>query len=331
MASLSIQTYSLANNRFCWSGIGVRNSAAADPDMQPHRHSFFQIFFVASGSAVHELGDLVLDGQAGSIFFISPYTTHRVTFPADAECYVIYFNAQCLQDGTGPLEAAALDVQLLRRPELAPFVHQPHCNYQLEPQLRDEVRQRCLRIQACCAERGPYDAAQARAELVLLLTSVAKQYADHFISQGHYSGCAGPVIDARARGALDFIQRNFKRPLSLGEVAEHVHLTGTYLTQLLKRELGQSFKQILDETRLETSKNLLAYTDARMQKIALDSGFIDQAHFAKRFRAYTRLTPGQFRRQHRSSLTRSADCHLEIDKSSTAPDKSGARRIPTMS
>ncbi|MDO9405082.1 MAG: AraC family transcriptional regulator [Polaromonas sp.] len=301
MGTNSIQTFSLEHKQFCWSGVGARSTEAADPDMQPHRHSFFQIFFVAAGSANHEIGDRVYEAGPGSIFFISPYTVHRVSFPDDAECYVLYFSAHGVHEGFSPSEATAYDEQLLRRPELAPFVYQSRCSYRLDAEDIARARHLCRRIQACCLEKGPYDAAQARAEMVLLLTLVAKKYADTFKAL-QQDACINSVIDSRVRAALDFIHRNFARSMTLNDVATHVHLTGTYLTHLLKQELGKSFKQILDEARLENSKNLLAYTDHRMQKIAAQSGFIDQAHFAKRFKAYTHLTPGQFRRQHQSAL-----------------------------
>lgn len=302
MSATTIPTFSLAHKQFCWSGVGVRGTAAADPDMQPHRHSFFQIFFVAAGSATHEIGDQVYEAGSGSIFFISPFTVHRVTFPEDAECYVLYFSAQGVHEGFSPSEATAHDEQLLRRPELAPFVYQRKCSYVLDAGEIDQVRELCKRIQACCTEQGPYDAAEVRAELVLLLTLVAKKYASTFDALKNEGG-VGRIVDSRARAALDFIQRNFHRPITLTDVASHVHLTGTYLTHLLKQELGKTYKQILDEARLENSKNLLAYTDNRMQKIAVQSGFIDQAHFSKRFKAYTQLTPGEFRRQHQAAAS----------------------------
>jgi AraC-like DNA-binding protein len=95
--------------------------------------------------------------------------------------------------------------------------------------------------------------------------------------------------------------------VSLNDVADKVHLAATYLSNLLKQETGKSFKQLLDELRLEHSKNLLWYTDMTPQQIALASGFLDQPHFAKRFKAYMSLTPGQFRKQHRTSVVELAD------------------------
>ena len=301
MLNRKIQTYTLAQKDFCWSGIGARDTASADRNMSAHRHSFFQIFFVASGAATHEIGGRLFEAGAGSIFFVSPFTIHRVSFPVDAECYVVYFSGDFLLPGLALPEAAAAPDQLLRQPELAPFVFQSACDYVLAGEEIAQVRYRCQRIEAASQSRGVFDAAEARAELVLLLTLVGKKYLREF-KRLEQSSHAESTLDKRARLALDFLKQHFARPLTLEDVASEVHLTGSYLTHLLKRETGKSFKQLLDELRLENSKNLLAYTDSSMNRIAEASGFLDQAHFARRFRSLTQQTPGQFRRQHRTLM-----------------------------
>jgi AraC-like DNA-binding protein len=303
MISRSVQTFSLSQKQFCWSGFGVRSTADAQPDMAPHRHSFFQVFFVASGTAVHEIGDRRFRAEAGSIFFVAPYTVHRVAFPADSECYVVYFSTQFVQQQLGlPDEAALHDMDFHRLPELAPFFFQRHCSYQLGTSETAEARLHCLRMMEASEQRGIFDAARARAELTLLLTLVAKKYLKEFQQLERATTGLDHSVDRRARAAVEYLKQNFRRTITLHEVAEEVHLTGTYLTHLLKQETGKTYKNLLDELRLEHGKELLAYTDMPMQRIAEDSGFLDQVHFTKRFKSYTGMTPGQYRRHHHAPL-----------------------------
>ncbi len=298
---VKLQTFSLLQKQFCWSGIGIRNTDSADPAMPPHRHSFFQVVFVADGVAVHEFGAQTLQARAGSIFFISPFVVHRLMFKPDTECYVIYFDAQFLKHGFGAPEIVAEDSQLYQMPELAPFVYQRHCSYQLSTEEIAYVRARCIRIGQACASRGFFDAVEARAELTQILTCVGKKYLDSFRNIDRASG-DGHLLDQRARKAIAYLKQNFQHEVPLDEVAREVHLTGNYLTVLLKRETGRSFKQILDELRLENSKALLAYTDAPIKRIAVESGFLSQAHFARRFKSFTSITPGHFRRKHHAPM-----------------------------
>jgi len=302
MLTRAVPTFSLAQKTFCWSGFGVRSTADAQRDMAPHRHSFFQIFFVAAGTAMHEMAGRTLRMRSGSIFFVPPFMAHRVVFPADADCYVIYFSAHfILQHLALPDDAAHQNPDLLRLPELAPFYFQQHCNYQLDDTETSEARAHCHRMLEASTRRGVFDAARARAELTLLMTMVAAKYLPDF--QRHERAGAVPnLIDKRARAAVAFLAQNFRHNITLDQVAAEVHLTGTYLTQLLKQETGKTYKHLLDELRLEHSKQLLAYTDISMLKVAEDSGFLDQVHFIKRFKLYTGLTPGQYRRLHHAPL-----------------------------
>lgn len=299
--SSALQTFSLAQKQFCWSGIGIRDQRSADATMPAHRHSFFQVFFVVKGTALHEIGDRVFHATAGSIFFVSPFVVHRLEFGPGTECYVLYFSAQFLQQGFGVAEVDVQDSRLYQLPELAPFVYQAHCSYQLDATETAYARERCVRIAQACVERSFFDAASARAELTLLLACVGKKYLPAFksIDRAHSED---HFVDARARKALAFLKQNFRADLSLDQVAREVNLTGNYLTLLLKRETGKSFKNILDELRLECSKQLLAYTDTPLKKVAIESGFIDQAHFARRFKSYTNATPGEFRRRHHAPI-----------------------------
>jgi AraC-like DNA-binding protein len=313
MDSSLIKTYTLEQKDFCWSGIGVRNAAAADCNKAAHRHSFFQIVFVAGGEVHHQIGGKIHQAREGSIYFINPATVHRASFPDGCACYFLYFSPQFLHQGFGGGAAGMADGGLYRTPELAPFFYQDHCSYQLEGAEIAEVRGRCERIADACSQRGLFDAARARAELVLLLTLVAAKFSDEFRSATRAARGTGAdqSLDKRVRGALQHMHRQIDQPLTLEGVARSVNLTGTTLTHLLKAETGKSFKKLLDEIRLDKAQDLLAYTDAPVQRIAEGSGFPDQGHFARRFKDRTTLTPSEFRKRHQSLMEQGGvDVHM---------------------
>lgn len=95
--------------------------------------------------------------------------------------------------------------------------------------------------------------------------------------------------------AISYISRHFSAPISLEEVAEHVHLNASYFSSLFKQSTGSSFKEYLTMIRIEESKRLLANTDYTVIDIAVATGFEDQSYFSKVFKKYTGLTPKQYR------------------------------------
>ena len=68
----------------------------------------------------------------------------------------------------------------------------------------------------------------------------------------------------------------------------------------LQRQLGvgrSSFSALLLETRLALSAKLLAQSQQSPAEIGYVCGFSDQAHFTRRFKEHSALTPGTFRAQ----------------------------------
>ena len=95
--------------------------------------------------------------------------------------------------------------------------------------------------------------------------------------------------------AMLYISEHFNAPLTLEEVAAHVHLHPSYFSTLFKSSTGSSFKEYLNMVRIEESKRLLSNTDYSIIDIAVAVGFEDQSYFSKVFKKYTGLTPKQFR------------------------------------
>lgn len=95
--------------------------------------------------------------------------------------------------------------------------------------------------------------------------------------------------------AMLYISEKFNTPLSLEEVATHVHLHPSYFSTIFKNVTGSSFKEYLNKIRIEESKLLLLNTDFSIIDIAIAVGFEDQSYFSKVFKKFTGTTPKQFR------------------------------------
>lgn len=98
------------------------------------------------------------------------------------------------------------------------------------------------------------------------------------------------------RKAMEYISKHFSEPITLEEVAQHVHLNPSYFSSSFKNAYGSSFKEYLNMVRVEESKRLLTNTDFPLISIAVSTGFEDQSYFSKVFKKYTGITPKQYRR-----------------------------------
>lgn len=83
--------------------------------------------------------------------------------------------------------------------------------------------------------------------------------------------------------------------LSIEYLADQVHLSKNYLSDLLKKETGRSAKEHINDFIVEKAKYRLLASNAAVSEIAYDLGFNYPHYFSRLFKSKTGLTPQEFR------------------------------------
>ena len=78
-------------------------------------------------------------------------------------------------------------------------------------------------------------------------------------------------------------------------VAKRLYRSRSTLQRQLVAE-GTSYRQILESTRQSLAENYLRSDDYSQAEVAFMLGFTDQSNFARAFRRWTGMTPGEFRK-----------------------------------
>ena len=99
------------------------------------------------------------------------------------------------------------------------------------------------------------------------------------------------------QSALDYIEKNFEKGVTLEEVAEYVHLSTFYLSKLFKKELNVNFVSYVIERKIEKAKELLESTDMPVLNIALELNYQEPNYFSKVFKKVTGMTPSDYRKR----------------------------------
>ncbi len=98
--------------------------------------------------------------------------------------------------------------------------------------------------------------------------------------------------------AISYISEHYTADISLKTLADHVHLSANYLSNLFKKEVGQKFVDYINALRIEQAKKLLLTSSKRTLQISDETGFSDSAYFSKVFKKATGLSPAEYRRIH---------------------------------
>ena len=104
-----------------------------------------------------------------------------------------------------------------------------------------------------------------------------------------------------SKGILGKIEREVKEKyasnLTLKELSERYYVNSAYLGQLFRKKYGCSFKDYLNQYRMEEAAKLLIRTDQKIYQIAEAVGYKDVDYFVNRFIAVKGCTPAKFRKQ----------------------------------
>lgn len=96
--------------------------------------------------------------------------------------------------------------------------------------------------------------------------------------------------------AKDYIMKNFgDYELSVQKLADHLHISASYLSLIFKKEAGTTFLKYLIKVRLDTAVALLKNPDNRISYVAEKVGYPDVSYFSYFFKKNFGLSPREFR------------------------------------
>ncbi len=93
-----------------------------------------------------------------------------------------------------------------------------------------------------------------------------------------------------------FINREFKNPISIANLAEFLSLSVSRTSRLVKIHTGRNFPDLLAERRIVHAKFLLENSFFTMALVSSHCGFSDTSYFFRTFRKIQKITPAEHRR-----------------------------------
>ena len=97
---------------------------------------------------------------------------------------------------------------------------------------------------------------------------------------------------------FQYLADNYRKDISLADAASIVHFSEAYLSRLLKKELGLTFKQYLTLLRTSQGASFLRNTEESITSIAYSCGFNSTNAFITAFKSLYLTTPGKYRKDY---------------------------------
>jgi YesN/AraC family two-component response regulator len=95
--------------------------------------------------------------------------------------------------------------------------------------------------------------------------------------------------------AIRVITSQYSDPdLNLEKVADQLPVSAAQLSRILNHEVGISFRQLLQQTRIEEAKRMLATHKYSIKQVAYSVGFSDSHYFSRCFKKVTGYKASEF-------------------------------------
>ncbi|MFN6446549.1 MAG: helix-turn-helix domain-containing protein [Nostoc sp. DedSLP05] len=111
---------------------------------------------------------------------------------------------------------------------------------------------------------------------------------------------------------FNFIEANYYQQIALSDVAIAVGYSSTYLTDLVRRQTGQTVQNWIIEYRMTAARGLLLNTDETIETIAAKIGYQNVTHFFRQFRQHHGTTPQSWRTEHRQQENKATTKELLV-------------------
>ncbi len=236
-------------------------------------HKDIEFEYITEGVAEFTIDGRSFFAEAGQTVCVNCYCTHRINAPVHARVAILMINNQfCVKNG--------IDVSKLQFDEL---MSDPHISL-LFKTIIEEYESGVSKF---------HDAA-IRAAVLNLLVYISRNYSrESEREEGSELRSFGSAFEYTTR-AIDFINKNYKRKLTLEEIAAASGASKYHFLRTFKKVTGYTVTDYINQIRCKSAKEMLMSGEYSVKETALLSGFENLSHFTNTFKKYENALPSDF-------------------------------------
>jgi AraC-like DNA-binding protein len=250
----------------------------------PHKHDFYLVMLVTSGSGWHEIDFKRYSVKPGCVFLMQPGQMHYWKLSSNTDGYV-FFHSRSFFDKAYTLNTV----------HDFPFFKSFHSNP-------------CIRINSKSIE----EAGRLMAEMIKEHRSVLpyKMQRLHSLLNLVYTGLARIYKGNEKAGNRKYfehfrkfeqlLEKNFREQKLPGFYAEKLNMTGRHLNRIVRECTGKTSAEFIAERVILEAKRLLMHSTHNVSETGYELGFADSSYFVRFFKAHTGTTPLTFLKEYKT-------------------------------
>lgn len=245
------------------------------------------MFFLAEGDLVMEVDGEKIELFQGDTLIVDANTPYRPLQSNGCVYYYFYFNSTQTDSFKSEFSILRSHCQGIANFSYS-FKYTNRTVIEVDTVTRHIENSRIAKIMNRCAE---LDFWKRPNEKMLL-----DVYLKEILIQLSLMRRQSEEIDPPFERMLNYIQTNYKKDITLSDVADFVHLSPSYAAKLFKRNIGIRCCDYLNNIRLAEACGMLINTNMRISAVAEAVGYKSQYYFARQFKKTYGITAMQYRK-----------------------------------
>lgn len=248
----------------------------------PHKHLFYELFILSSGSTIHNVDFLEFQLSANTLFFISQGQLHiwAKNLRKSLVGFRLMFNETFMTHNfikpNFLFELVYLN-NIYFNPLLA-----------IEPNAKIYTYFELLHQEYQDENRNKHS---LQAMLYLILNEIQK------IANAQIPNQAENLNDLTIyKQFLNNVENSFNQNISIDTYAENLCISTRQLSRIVKNLANLTLNQVIQNRKILEAKRLLKYSNLSINEIAYQSGFEDASYFIRLFKKLENCTPNEFKK-----------------------------------
>lgn len=250
---------------------------------QLHRHIYFELVYVFSGTATHHLGDETAQLRAGDYFIIDTGSVHCYRDVKDFEIINCLFLPEYIDRALAdcPSLSSLLSNQMLRFGLPVNVQTADRIFHDTTGKVGHIIR--TMEQEYAAKGTGYMELLRCYLTQVLVCAVRASEEAER-IRTPHKATTA----------IVAHLRNHYTEPLSLNELSRYLNYSPQYISSLFHKDTGMSLQEFLQRLRVEEACRLIEQGQQLFQ-VAQKVGYADAKHFSRVFRRIKGISPRTFR------------------------------------
>lgn len=242
----------------------IESGISANLDCPAHLHEHIEFGYVLSGSSDIFVDDKLYKLNVGDVFIVFPNQIHRYENSKNLTSYLTIFSSDYLPE---------FKKTFMNKIPQSPVI--------------TENTLHILKLFDIFFDKNVNLSVQAQRGIILATAGIAIQNLT-LVNQDKYN-------ISTVKNMLIFCNSHYSEPITISDVADHLHISRSHAAHIFQNKLNTSFSQYINDKRMTLACDILKNTHMSVTEVAFSSGFSSLRTFNRIFSKYMGCSPREYR------------------------------------